>query len=84
MNVLFTIAVIAAAAMWALAVFTRLSKLRGQVTQAWKRLEADQSNEAVRTVYNKHVDMYNAALEAFPANVVGPAAGFKPARRFEP
>jgi hypothetical protein len=83
MNVLFTLAVIAVATMWALAVFSRLSRLREQVKQAWKRLESDQSNEAVRTVYNKHVDMYNAALEGFPGYIIGPAAGFKAARHFE-
>ena len=83
MNVLFTLGVIAVLAMWALAVLTRLSRLREQVKQAWKRLEADRSSEAVRNVYNRHVALYNAALEAFPANIVGPAGGFKPARRFE-
>jgi hypothetical protein len=83
MNVLFTIAIIAAAAMWALAVLTRLSRLRDHVKQAWKRLEADRSSEAVRNVYNRHVELYNAALEGFPANIVGPVAGFKTARRFE-
>lgn len=83
MNVLFTIAVIAVVAMWAFAVLTRLSRLREQVKQAWKRLEADRSSEAVRNVYNRHVELYNAALEAFPAYIVGPAAGFKAARRFD-
>ena len=43
----------------------RLARLREQVKLAWKRLEADQSNEAVKSVYNKHVAMYNEALEAF-------------------
>jgi hypothetical protein len=83
MNVLFTIAIIAAAAMWVLAVYSRLSRLRARVVEAWKKLETDRSNEAVRTVYNRHVDLYNAALDGFPASVVGPAGGFKPARRFE-
>ena len=83
MNVLFTIAVIAVVAMWALAVYTRLSRLREHVKQAWKRLEVDRSNEAVRHVYNKHVESYNNALGAFPANIVGPATGFKTAKRFE-
>ena len=84
MNVLFTIAVIGVVAMWAAAVLTRLSRLREQVTQAWKRLETDRSNEAVRTVYNRQVDVYNAALDGFPANIIGPASGFKAAKRFEP
>ena len=83
MNVLFTIAVIAVVVMWAVAVLTRLSRLREQVKQAWKRLETDRSNEAVRNVYNKYVDLYNAALDGFPANVIGPASGFKPGRRFD-
>jgi len=84
MNVLFTIALIAVVAMWALAVYTRLSRLREQVKQAWKLLEIDRTNEAVRHVYNRHVDSYNKALGAFPANIVGPATGFKAAKRFEP
>ena len=83
MNVLFTLAVVAVLAAWASAVYARLARLRGQVKQAWTRLADDTSNVAVRTVYNKHVDLYNAALEAFPANLVGPASGFKPARRFD-
>ncbi len=82
MNVLFTFAVLAVAAMWALAVYLRLARLREQVKLAWKRLEPDQSNEAVKSVYNKHVTLYNNALDAFPANLVGPAAGLKPAKRF--
>jgi hypothetical protein len=83
MNVLFTLVIIGGAAMWLLAVYSRLSSSREQVKQAWKLLEADTSNEAVRHVYNKHVDRYNAALERFPASFIGPAAGFTPARRFE-
>ena len=54
------------------------SRMREQVKLAWKRLEADQSNEAVKTVYNKHVALYNDALETFPANIIAPLAGFKP------
>jgi hypothetical protein len=83
MSVLFTIAVIVGLSMWALAVYSRLDRLRVQVKQAWMRLESDQTNDAVRTVYNRHVDLYNAVLAGFPASIVGPAAGFKPARRFE-
>lgn len=83
MNILFTIVLIAALAMWALAVFNRLARLREEVKLAWKRLEANQDDEAVRSVYNRHVAIYNDALAAFPASVIGPAAGFKPARRFE-
>ena len=83
MNVLFTLAVVAVVAAWASAVYARLARLRGQVKQAWQRLEGDTANVAVRNVYNKHVDLYNAALEAFPANIIAPTAGFKPANRFE-
>ena len=82
MNVLFTLVVIAAVAAYALTVYRRLASLRSQVTLAWKKLEADQSNDAIKTVYNKHVDLYNGALDEFPANLIVPLAGFKPARRY--
>ena len=82
MQVLLTIIVIGAAAAWALAVQRRLVRMRRDVRAAWKLLEPNQGNEAVKTVYNKHVAAYNAALETFPANLVGPLAGFKPARPF--
>jgi hypothetical protein len=81
-NVLVTVVAIAAAAMWALTVYRRLATLREQVTLAWKRLEADQSNDAVKNVYNKHVASYNEALESFPASLIAPVAGLKPARRY--
>lgn len=83
MSVLFTLAVLAAAGAWALTIYRRLAALREQVKLAWKRLEPDQSNEAIKTVYNKHVAIYNNALEAFPASLVAPLTGLKPARRFE-
>jgi hypothetical protein len=82
MQVLLTIVLIVGAAAWALAVHQRLEKMRREVKAAWKLLEADQSNEAVKKVYNKHVAAYNAALDAFPANIIGPLTGFKSARRF--
>ena len=82
MNVVFTLVVFAVVAAWALLTVQRLTRLREQVKLAWKRLEADQSNDAVKRVYNQHVTLYNQALEAFPANLVGPAAGFKPAKHF--
>ncbi len=82
MNVLVTIVLIVAIAMWAIAVYGRLVRLRNQVTQAWKRVEADQTNETIRTVYNKQVDAYNNALKNFFGSLIGGAAGFKPARRF--
>lgn len=83
MSVLFTLFVIALAGGWGLMVVRRLTALREQVKLAWKRLQAEQSSEAVRNVYNKHVELYNAALTVFPAYLVGPMAGFKPARAFE-
>jgi hypothetical protein len=81
-NVLFTLVVFAAAGGWLFMVLRRLASLREQVKLAWQRLELDQANEAVRNVYNKHVAMYNDALNAFPANVIAAAAGFKPAKPF--
>ncbi len=82
MQVLLTIVLIAGAAAWMLAVQRRLAQMRGEVKAAWKLLEVDQANAAVRSVYNKHVAAYNKALQAFPAYLVGPLAGFKPARPF--
>jgi hypothetical protein len=81
-NVLFTLVVFAVAGAWAIVVLRRLAAFREQVALAWKRLEPDQSNEVIRKVYNKHVALYNDALSAFPANLIGPAAGFKPAKPF--
>ena len=83
MNVLFTIAIIVGLAAWASAIYARLTRLRNQVKQAWTRLESDTANAVVRNVYNRHVDLYNGALDSFPANLIAPAAGFTPARRFE-
>ena len=80
MNVLFTLALLAVVGAWALMVFRRLAALREQVKLAWQRLEADQSNEAVKSVYNKHVTLYNNALEEFPASLIAPVAGLKPAK----
>jgi len=82
-EVLLTIILLAAAGAWALAVYRRLLALRDQVKLAWKRLEADPSNEAVKTVYNKHVALYNRALESFPAYLVAPLAGLKTANLFK-
>lgn len=84
MQVILTIVVIAAAAAWLLAVQRRLAQMRDEVKAAWKILDADQTNAAVRAVYNKHVAAYNAALQAFPANIIGPMGRFKPAKSFEP
>ena len=84
MQVLLTVVLIAAAGAWALTVYRRLLALRVQVTLAWQRLEPEQSNEAIKSVYNKHVTIYNAALESFPAYLIAPMAGLKPARPFNP
>jgi hypothetical protein len=81
-SVLFTIGVIAVVAAWGMAVARRLSAMRNEVRLAWKRLETDQSNEAIKNVYNRHVAKYNGALETFPANIIAPLAGFKAARRY--
>jgi hypothetical protein len=82
LNVIFTVVVFAAFGMWALAVFRRLARMRAQIELAWKRLEADQSNGAIKSVYNSHVTTYNTALASFPAYVIAPLAGLKPARHF--
>ncbi len=84
MQVILTIIVIAAAAAWLVAVQRRLAQMRDEVKAAWRILEADQANAAVRAVYNKHVVAYNAALQAFPANIVGLMGRFKPAKSFDP
>ena len=84
MSVIATVALIVIVAMWATAVYSRLVRLRALVTKAWKLLEADQAKAAAQNVYNAHVDKYNAALDAFPAYLIAPLTGLKPARRFEP
>jgi hypothetical protein len=81
-QVLLTIVLIAAAAAWWVAVQRRLDRMRNEIKAAWKILESEQTNQAIKTVYNKHVSAYNAALESFPANIIGPLSGFKPARPF--
>lgn len=83
MQVLLTLGLIAALAGWSFVVVRKLAKMRVEVQLAWKRLETDQANEAVKTVYNKHVNAYNGALEEFPASLIGWMAGFKPARAFD-
>ena len=82
MQVLLTVVVIAAVAAWLLAVQRRLERMRGEVKAAWKLLEPDQSSEAAKSVYNKRVAAYNAALNAFPANILALLTGAKPARPF--
>ena len=83
MNVVFTIAVLAAALVWAFAVYNKLLRLRDRVNKAWRHLEPDQSNDIAKTVYNRCVNEYNTALDGFPANAVAIVAGLKPARPFQ-
>ena len=84
MNVLFTIAVLTALAMWGLAVYTRLHRLRRQIVSEWKQLDArEKAGEATDgTRYNQLAAAYNAALEAFPQNLIAGLAGFRPAQMF--
>jgi hypothetical protein len=82
-NVLFTIAVLAVVALWWIAVQNRLTRLRNQVKDAWKKLDADRGNAEARTAYNGSVARYNDALGPFPANIIAMMAGFKPAKPFE-
>jgi hypothetical protein len=81
-QVALTVGLIGVLAGWAFTVIRRLGLMREEVKLAWQRLEADRDNEAVKNVYNKHVSAYNSALEGFPANIIAPLAGMKPARHF--
>lgn len=87
MNVLFTLAIFAVAALWSVAVYTRLIRLRSRVTIAWKLLDAQlkaegesATSEAARKVYNDSVITYNKSLEAFPANLIAGVSGFHAAK----
>ena len=84
MNVLFTIAVLAGVGMWALASYTRLHRLRRQIFREWKQLDArEKAGETTDgTRYNQLAAAYNAALEAFPQNLIAGLAGFRPAQMF--
>ena len=85
MNVLFTIAVLAVLALWALAAYNRLHRLRRQILGEWQQLDArEKAGEANLdgTRYNALATAYNAALEAFPDNVIAGLAGFRPAQMF--
>ena len=75
MNVVITFVVVFLAVLWGLAVYGRLVRLRALVKKAWTRRDPDG--------YAKMAAAYNAALAAFPANIVGGIAGFKPAKPFE-
>lgn len=83
MQVLLTVGLFAALAVWMFVTIRRLARMREEIKLAWRKLEADRSNDAIKHVYNKHVAAYNATLEDFPANAIGPLAGFKPARPFD-
>lgn len=54
-----------------------LQQLAREITEAEDRLSAS------RRTYNQSVVPYNAALQAFPAVMFAPMAGFKPAARLE-
>jgi len=84
-NVLFTIAVFAVLALWALAAYNRLHRLRRQILVEWKQLEArEQAGEdnIDGTRYNALAAAYNTALGAFPDNLIASLAGFRPAQKF--
>lgn len=80
MNVVFTIVLLAVLVAWAFAMYNRLLRLRERVRDAWHILEVDHTNASAKTGYNNAVKIYNDALAAFPANMVGGIVGFKPAR----
>ena len=89
MNVLFTLAVLAIAGLWGTAVYARLVRLRNRVRNAWRLLEAElkagesATATASRKVYNDAVVSYNAALQAFPANIIAGLSGFHAAKPFQ-
>jgi hypothetical protein len=83
-NVVFTLVVFAAIAVWAFAVYNRLLRLRERVKEAWRRLEPQPDDAALVGSYNACVKSYNDSLDTFPANVVAIVAGLKPAREWRP
>lgn len=85
MNVLFTLALLAGLAMWGLAVYRRLHRLRRAILLEWKTLDAREKAGETGidgTRYNQLATAYNAALEAFPDNVIAGLAGFRAAQKF--
>ena len=91
MSVIFTLFVLAVGAFWGMVVLTRLGRLRGLVTRAWKLLDAQlkeggeaATTESTKKVYNEAVAAYNSALQAFPANIIAGMAGFHAAKPFQP
>jgi hypothetical protein len=81
-SVVVSIVVLVVLAAWLFVVYNRLLRLREQVRDAWRRLEPQQEDGALRDAYNARVNVYNAALSSFPSNVVAMLAGFQAARRF--
>jgi hypothetical protein len=82
MNVIVTIILVVVLAGWAFVVYNRVLRLREQVRDAWRKLEPQQDDAALRDAYNTRVKIYNNALAVFPANVVAMLAGFTPAKPF--
>jgi len=82
MNVIVTIILVVVLAGWAFVVYNRILRLREQVRDAWRKLEPQQDDAALRDAYNTRVNVYNDALAVFPASVLAPLAGFKPAKHF--
>lgn len=75
MNVAITLVVVILIAVWGLAVYGQLVRVRAQVKNAWTGRDRDS--------YVRRATAYNTALAAFPGNVVAGIAGFKPAKPFE-
>lgn len=85
MNVLFTLAILAVLALWGLAIYRRLLRLRRQILLEWKQLEArekagDPAADGKR--YNELAVAYNTTLAGFPENIIAGFAGFRPAQMF--
>jgi len=84
-NVLVTLALLAVLALWALAAYRRLHRLRQAILLEWKKLDAREKAGETGidgTRYNTLAAAYNAALEAFPDSVIAGLAGFRPAQKF--
>jgi len=74
-NVVITVLIVVFVALWGGSVYGRLVRLRTQVKNAWTKKDA--------AAYARLAAVYNGALAAFPGNIVGGMAGFKPAKPFE-
>lgn len=85
MNVLITLAFLAVVATWALAVYSRLHRLRRQILNEWRQLDAREKAGETGidgSRYNQLAAAYNKALVGFPENVIAAMAGFRPAQMF--